>query len=321
MVRANYNYEVFPGVIEKVQDAEATRSQRVERFRNIAHYMFQSYRKELKTDTSQEVNNLIAQLYTRATSTLVEVTSDSIAQGSTTHEERVERIDSIKRYLLAMYSDRGLPPEMSKKKFKAVLRNREAIKKLRQDLLAVEAMDALLAQKQSLARKKTSQIGSSSALPISGLIAKPSVDIPLGKWKKSLDHLRLLIKRENAPADAYIKMAKVFLKQKKYSKADEVLHLGCTRIGRDFIFLPVQIMVKKAAGQRQAAEELAIRCQKYDNWSLDFGRLLGQGQAKITHYQRCSLALGYDVLAKRKKERKAASFNPFEQVLQSLLKK
>lgn len=299
LIRANYNYEEFPTVIEMLHDEIAKRSKRLEQFRLLAYGIIE--KKQIPVSGNTQVDNVIKETGINFGKLFTDNLSQVVADCGVGHDDREKRIDSIKKYLNDAYDGGDLPPEIESLQFDNTVKDTRSKSKLDQDLLAIEAINALSRNDTKMAAEKSKKIRTApnQDLP-SSFIAKSSVEIVGGQFSKASEQLVQLTQNSNAPAEAYIKLAKIQLTEGKHLQAENILNLGTTRIGRDYKFLPMIIRVQKSSGMIDAAEKNAIRCKEYESkQDMSWSKMLFNG-GNGGYYQECVDALGYDVIAKKK---------------------
>lgn len=316
LMRADYNYEEFPGVIEKIHDAAIRHSERTQLLSEVADALIDEHSAEVYEATTdrygERFGKIIGKFAISATKTLKEISVTKLAEvSSKTHQDRADRIDTLKRYLNTAHDGGDLPPDISRSQFQRVVKH-SLSPALRQDAFAVETLNFVNARNNSGARSSVLKLGGrTSDSPISAELARATVDLMNGRNQSAAGKLRSLTRNPNAPVEAYLKLADAYLQSKQYNQAEHTLQTGINRIGRDYRFLPVLIEVNKRQKNVLKAEEYALKCQKYEK--EEKGRLaqslgsLGLGKSEGTYYKTCTRKLGYDVIAKREKEREERS--------------
>ncbi len=291
VMRANYNFEEFPVMIEKLYEAEAGKSERLE---NISHKIDVVIQNNLANPGSNQWEMIVdaakVNMATRAKNMII----DELTHHGREHEDRETRIDALKNYINAEYGD-DWPPETSVKAYQSIINSRASKSRLDQDMLANKVLNALNDNDRDLARSKARnlRVGSGNFV-ISGMVAKSSTDA-LGKNVTTAANVlsRLVLERKHAPAEAYTKLAEIYTARKNYARAERVLQLGIKRIGRDYKFLPTLIYVNKAAGNMEEAEKNTLKCQAYDADRQQSIVLRVIGASSI-YYEKCAAILGYD---------------------------
>lgn len=264
LIRANYNYEQFPVVLEKIIDGQGK--------------------------ASEHFNKIIKKVETPALTVLTKTIDDEIASRNKSHEDRATRINALKTYLNTAHGGGELPPTISDLEFKTIISGAVPKARLNEDLKAIETINALNFNDSKLAKTRAANILINSKTDlVSSRIAKSAVEILDKDSKKATNNLFQLVSRRNAPAEAYMKLASLYTSEKNYSEAERVLLLGVKRIGRDYKFLPALITVYKASGNTLAAEKATIKCREYDNFRE---KVLDSGNS---YYRNCASVLGYDV--------------------------
>ncbi len=301
LIRANYNYEEFPEVIERMIDTNGSRSKRIEMLRAFTYDVIKKQQKKITTSAGSQVNAKLELLRSVTENYVVENSTDVLASMNKSHDGSVERIDSLKTYLRQAYAGGDLPPEISTDKFSAIVQSSLSRALLSQDMAAIETLNALSANNIKLASDTSKRISvNSRSIPTSGAIAKSASDISLRKNKDAAQNLTQLLGDRQSPAEAYIKLAKLYVADRKYPQAENVIHLGIKRIGRDYVFLPTLVYVNKVSGNITEAENNTIRCKGYDDQQFSFSKIVfGDNKDNSSYYQQCVNALGYDVAAQR----------------------
>ncbi len=294
VMRANYNYEEFPVMLEKIYDVDTKRS---ERLRNVSDKIDVVLQNNLVNPGSNQWERIVdtakVKMATRAKNMII----DEIAHHGREHEDRETRIDALKSYINAEYDD-DFPPETSVKTYETIINSRAAKNRLDQDMKANKVINALNNNDRDLARSKARnlQVGSGNYV-ISGMVAKATTDALGENVTSAINNLsRLIREREHAPSEVYKKLAELYTASENYAKAEAVLQTGIERVGRDYTFLPTLIYVNKAAGDMEKAEENTLECQKYDlgRQQSIVRRIIG---ASDVYYEKCAAILGYDVRA------------------------
>ena len=321
LIRANYNYEEFLTVVEKIHDANARRSEQLEILRKKVYVLIEKNQAKIKTSAGAKWNDLLETMRGNFEIFFVEQTVSMVASKNKSHDDRKERIDSIKTYLQQAYSGGDLPPESSHEKFSTIVKNSKSTARLQEDLTAIETMKALLDNQAQLAEKKSAAIRiNSPAVPVSSVIAKSSIEILKKRYSDAEKHLGHLVLNKESPSEAYVKLAEVHMAKREYTEAERILMLGTARIGRDYRFLPTLVRLNRLSGNMPLAEENTIRCKEYDNAlalslsKMVFGKKGGDG----SYYRQCAEALGYDVVAKRGGTKDNATATAIEGALKSI---
>jgi len=322
LIRANYNYEEFPGVIEKIADAETQRSERLQQFNKLAHTVIDKNRKKIKTSLGVKLDKYMQDMGAAFGNLFVEEISSQAASMNKSHDDRVERIDAIKTYLQEAHGGGDLPPESGTEKFSEIVGGKVSKARLNQDLAALEVIDALKNKDIQLATSKLAEVKYNSRVsPLSCCMAKSSMDISTRKHDPAVKVLDGLAGKNTSPVEAYLKLAELYSKKSNYTQAEASLKLGIETIGRDYKFLPMLIQINKSSGNISAAEEYTLRCKHYDNdLMLTMEQLGSAGKSeKNSYYQKCAAVLGYDVLAKREKKAGASKPTGFGKALHRIL--
>ncbi len=307
LIRANYNYEEFPLVLEQISDANGIRSERIEMFRVFTYDLIEKNQEKISTSASSELNKKLERWRSGLEKYMVENITNVLASMNKSHDDSGERIDSLKTYLNLVYAGGDLPPEISTNKFSAIVRSSTSTSRLKQDMVAIEIINALSVNNTKLASdiSKKSHLNSPTA-PTSVAIAKSTTNISVRKYKDAAKNLTQLLSNRNSPVEAYIKLAELYLADRKYPQAENVIHLGIKRIGRDYAFLPTLVKINKDSGNITAAEENTIRCKRYDDNQSSLSEMVfGDDGENSSHYQQCVNALGYDAIAQRQQKTKS----------------
>lgn len=291
VMRAGYNYEEFPKMLDQVYDAQVGKSERLRKLsKKIDGIIHENFVDSNKNQWEAIVETVKAEMAIKAKNMIIE----EVALNTKEHEDREIRIDVIKQYIGNEYDD-DLPPEVSLKPYQSVVGGNSSKARLAKDLKAIKVLNALNNEEFEVAKKKANKlrVGTRQDV-ISGVIAKSLVEV-WNKNARAATHLDRLIKNKiHAPAEAYTKLAEIYVANKRYKQAEDVLKLGIKRIGRDYKFLPSLVHLKVAAGKMEEAESYTLECQKYDTERRDsiIMTLLG---ANSIYYEKCASILGYDV--------------------------
>ena len=307
LIHANYNYEEFPSVIEQISDANGIRSERIEMCRVFAYDLIKKNQEKITTSAGSKINEKLEHWRSVIESYVIENSMDILASMNKSHDDSVKRIDSLKTYLHLAYAGGDLPPEISIKKFSAIVGSSTSTSRLSLDMFAIKTINALSAKNIKLACNISKKIGlKSPTASTSGAIAKSATNISVRKYKDAAKNLTQLLSNRNSPAEAYIKLAELHLADRRYPQAENVIHLGIKRIGRDYAFLPTLVKINKDSGNITAAEENTIRCRRYDdNQSFLSEMVFGDDNENSSYYQRCVNVLGYDIVAQRQQKSKS----------------
>ena len=321
LVQANYNYEEFPTVIEKIHDGNARRSERLATLQTVASTLIAKNHNRITTSAGAKADAFLETMRRDLENLFIEKSADTVAAMSKSHDDRVERIDSIKTYIQQAYGEGDLPPEISHEQFSAIVKNSRSTARLLQDLAAIEAMAALLDNQLEVAGKKSAGLlPESPVAPVSTVIAQSSLEISKRKYREAEKYLGALIVNKKSPSEAYLKLAEVHMANRHYPEAEKVLLLGSARIGRDYKFLPTLVRLNKVSGDIKTAEENTIRCKEYDDAvSLSLSKMVfGKNDNDSSYYRQCVDALGYDVLARRGAKAKTAPASIIDGALKSI---
>ena len=294
VMRAGYNYEEFPAMIENVYDAQMGKSGRL---KQVSEKIDEVIQDNLIDSDNNQWEAIVEAAKVKKAIKAKDMIIDEIALNTKEYEDSTTRIEILKQYINNEYDD-DLPPEVTAKPYKSVIDGRASKARLEQDLDAVEVLNALNNDKFDVAKKKALNlhIGSRQDV-ISGVIAKSLVEAWNKNARVAANYLARLTKdNPHAPAEAYTKLAEIYIADKKYSQAEEILKLGINRIGRDYKFLPTLIYLKVADGKTEEAENYTLECQKYDSERKD--SLILSFFANSIYYEKCASILGYDVRAK-----------------------
>ncbi len=297
MMAAAYNYEELPVVIEYIHDAAIKRSKRLEKFNKYLRDYLKKHRPKIDTGFTSTVNNTIYDLVGELGNMLVDEITSLIALLNKSHDSREDRIDALKLYLEEIYDGGDLPPEISEASFKQVVRSKRSSAMLDQDITAIAILGDLLDEDGSQRKShKINELQISRYSPVIASIAAYQINMA---EKRSLqgqhDLLDLLQRVAEPPAETYVKLADIYIRQKDFSNAEKIIDRGEHAIGRDFRFLPMQILINKNSGNIDAAEYYTLQCKKYDA-SLEAWTSTGLMNAFVsnTYYKKCTQVMGYD---------------------------
>ena len=303
LMRANYNYEELPSIIEKIHDAGVKRSERTQMFNKLSDSLIQKNKGKVYKEGGDKWNKALGDMQVGLVQSLTNSGFNMISSSNKTHESRETRIDALKTYLNTAHGGGELPPESSQSEFKLIVNDSITKSRLNQDKVAIETITAINSNNVASAKTKSVHLrtGAKNSLN-SSVIAKSLVDISNRKYTAAIYNLDRLVQKKNAPAEAYIKLAKLYILKNKRSRANEVLNLGVKRIGRDYKFLPTFIYLNKISSNVLVAEESTIKCKKYDaEQKMSFAqKMLSGGKQANSYYMKCASILGYDVIERRR---------------------
>jgi len=300
---AGYDHEQLIQAIEKIHDANVTRSQRVSRISELSKELIQKkkrsyrdkqkdYQKELIKFAESTANELFESVYKR------------VDKGTISHKDRDERTSDVKEYLLAVHPSLDLPPDIRIARFDRIVR-KPGDNPLRGDLAAVETIIALGNKNLTKARSAIQRISQSDDdnIQVSISMAQLSMDVARRQFDTAIEKLEALSIHPYAPSEVYIKLAKLYAWKRDFPAADNTLQRGTQKVGRSYRFLPTAIELHKVQQQTKAAEEATLECARYDGYgSLKLvGGFLGYDlEPEDSYYNHCAGILGYDVRAKRR---------------------
>jgi len=324
LIRANYNYEEFYKVIERIHDASKRRSERVELFSRLSSSLLEANKSKAYKKRGSRLDRMVGDLKLVLASSIVTSGLNKISSKNKSHEDRAIRIDALKNYLNAAYEGGDLPPEIRTKEFKRVLRSKAAKARLEQDLVAIEIINAVVNRNVSGAKTKYQKLNKKDSYKFNSYIAaKSSIYRVKRNREAAISELNKMVSHGNAPAEAYLDLAMLYISVKNFRKANSVLQTGIKKIGRDYKFLPSLVYLNKKAGNIKAAENYTIRCQEYNSETRKtIAQMVLNPKKNDSFYYQCASVLGYDVIAKRKRasERKRKAQRTKVQQLEKRLK-
>ncbi|SDA12273.1 Putative Zn-dependent protease, contains TPR repeats [Nitrosospira sp. Nsp18] len=271
LMRANYNYEQFPVVLEKIGEGEGKKSAHLNK-------MIKGLDPSEQPDASTKEQS----------AALTKKLNDEVSSKNKSHEDRATRIKALKDYLNTAYAGGELPPANSEAEFRSTVYDPISKAQLDQDYKAIETINALSFRDVERAKTKAASLPDSKLNLVSSKIAKSSVEISEKNYGDAINNLLSLIDHNYAPAEAYIKLASVYMEEKKYDEAGKILNLGIKRIGRDYKFLPALVNLYKTSGDKKTAEGTTKKCRDYDK------TVLLSSESGDSYYKNCVAILGYD---------------------------
>jgi len=297
LVAAGYNYGEFDDVLRRINNAATTRSRRIsvidDYARNVALTIT---REELKGQQTQI--NAIVQDFTNS---LFDSSINYIVENSPSHDESEYRVRLFREYFDAMYDSDALPPESSVATFEAIIKLGQSNSALERDLRAIQGVIALSDRDQLTAKKTIVRLGTDNDPArdkIALHIAESSFDVAQRQYKKARYRLESIIERQPlAPAEAYIRLARLQAYLADFEAAIATLDLGKERIGRDYRFIPARIYIHKIAGRTAAAVKATKSCAQYDSGPtrLFFEKLLQvEYRRDKSYFDQCVDILGFD---------------------------
>lgn len=303
LIRAGYNYEEFYKVIERIHDASKRRSERVELFSRLSSLYLQANKSKAYKKNGNQLDRMVGDLKLVLASSIVTSGLNKIASKSKSHEDRAIRIDALKNYFNAAYEGGDLPPEIRTREFNRVLRSKAAKSRLEQDLVAIEIINAVANRNVRGAKAKYQKLRRKGSYEFNSYIAAKSSVYKLKRDRKAaIRELNKMIRRGDAPAEAYLDLAMLYISVKNFRKANGVLQTGIKKIGRDYKFLPSLVLLNKRSGNIKAAENYTIKCQEYNSETRKtIAQMVLNPQRKDSYYYQCASILGYDVIAKRER--------------------
>lgn len=311
LMRADYNYEEFYKIIARLQDSNLRRSDRQRFFNAMAGNLLQQNRARFYSgNPDSKKDKALGDIKYLGTSMIASLTFDALAKGNVEHDKREQRIDMLKIYLQDAHQGGELPPVPDTASLRKALHEGEAKKILAADRVAIETIEALNRKELDTARKGAKQLGSGLADRVASVgIARSFFDTTQRNNRQATRMLTKVTRSPNAPAEAYLRLSRLYQAAGDYKASRSTLELGNRRIGRNYRFLPELVATHKALGDTENAERYAIECARSDrdNISLASAFLSGSNSASTAYYQLCSRKLGYDVVAKRRQEAAAAA--------------
>ena len=308
LMRAGYNYEELTAVIEKIYDDSPYRSDRLKLLENVAFLLIDKKTAALDVPGNETLCEFVKKFSAESQKELVESVVKRIESRNISHENREERINSIKEYLQKVYSGGDLPPESRVKEFEANVGNRKMKEFLEKDLEAIKVIQTVNADEIRGVLENVSlrrNLGHTHSPSI--ISARSKIAIFEHKLSAAKNYLAKLSSNEQAPSAAYIKLAELYLIDGDYRAAERVVRSGGHVIGRNFKFLPTLIRVQKNAGKMDAAEATVFECKKFDDerkFSLARALFNTMGES---YYDRCVAVLGYDP---QKKSEQSSGLGP-----------
>ncbi len=306
LIRANYNYEEFPSVIEHISDAAAQRSERAAHFSQMADKLIRANKHKAYDLADGRWSKMVGDMVVKSTQFIKETAFNRLDESGKSHDDRSKRIDALKQYLNTAYDGGDLPPEISLTRFNRYIGSPHAQRQLKQDRRAINVLTALYGNKVSTARSEAEALpGHSTDLQAAVGLARTAVALRYRRYDEAIPQLERLSRNREAPAEVYIKLAQSYLARGKPEKAGETLLRGEQRIGRDYRFLPLMVRAQRKAKNTDAAEEYALKCKRYDrkeNKAVDTVLTQLGVQSQGLYYRSCIRELGYDVAARRARE-------------------
>ncbi len=326
LMQAGYNYEEMISVIEKIHDASAMRTQRLDLFEELAVGYVKDRAYELVSgEYSQKVGDVTLGI---AESLLGNVQS-SVAERKKSHDDRALRVDKLKTYLAEAHDGGELPPDSRTEQFLKFINTSNASSKLGADLTVVESLIAVSSKDLKKAQRRLNELASQEYLfgdtePVAMSIARSAYAQASRRYDSAIARLEKLVLENVAPARAYLELADLQIRARRFDKAELVLRDGVKKIGRDYRFLPVFIKLYKNKGERERAERLTVKCSGYDGKNKWFKDLLAINDVSIdrpdSYYNYCTSVLGYDARSAIKK-RKINDVEKLEKKITNALEK
>lgn len=311
LMRANYNYEEFYKVIEKLNDSNLRRSQRQKFFNTLAANMLQQNKNRFyKGSADNQKDKLLGDASYLGASTFAALTLDAVARGNVEHDNRETRIDMLKTYVQDAHQGGELPPASDTASLQKVLQQGEVKRMLAADLAAIETIQALNKNDLGAARKGSHKLGTGFNGKVASVgIARSFMDTAQRKPRQAHKVLTGITGEPHAPAEAYLRLSQLHQQSGNYKASHAILELGRSRIGRNYRFLPDLVSTHKALGDIKAAEQYAIECARVDSDNLSIASMFLSGNqgGSTAYYQVCSQRLGYDVIARRRQEAAVAA--------------
>ena len=308
MKTSGYNHEQLITAISKIHDANAVRSNRLNRLNKISSELIEQRRKASFNGKEKSYEKYLGDTGARLVSTLADQGLSFLAEKGETHDVKSERIETLKNYINSTYNAYDLPPDIRDEEFIRIVNGGRNAEHLKKDLAAVEAIIAISKRNLSVARDRLSIINANEdgSSQMAAVMAQTAVDVANRKFDSALNALAELSDNPNAPAEVFIKLAKLHAAKRDYAEAERVLHEGSRRIGRSYRFLPTLIKLYRTQRQSELAEKATMECAQYDNDKvLQFVSLVSEItlDSANSFYRHCADILGYDVRARRNKEK------------------
>ena len=305
---AGYNHEQLITAIEKIHDANAVRSDRLNRLNRISDELIVQQQKSA-VDDKQAYQQFIGDASARLVSALTDQGLSFLAEKGQSHDNRNERIANLKNYINETYDLYTLPPDVREADFDRIVKGGSSAENLRSDLAAVETLIAISKRNMAVARDRMAVINTNpdGASQMAASMAQTSIYVANRNFDSALNKLVVLSNNPNAPAEVFIKLAKLHSSKRDYIKAEQALLEGASRIGRRYRFLPTLIKLYRVQSNTDAAERATLECGQYDNdKALQFVSFVSEITLDTadSYYRYCADILGYDVRAKRNKARR-----------------
>lgn len=308
MKAAGYNHEELITAVSKIHDANAVRSQRLNRLNQISGELIAQQKEALLEGRDKEYQQSLGETSARLVANLTDKGLSFLAEKGASHDDKNTRIGQLKNYINTTYSLYELPAETREQKFNAIVKRGNNGQDLKSDLAAVETMIAISKRNMSAARQRLADINANAydSPQMAAAIARSAIDVANRDYDSALNKLEELSKDPHAPAEVFIKVAKLHASKRQYTQAEQALLEGAERVGRRYRFLPTLIQLYRKQRLTDMAESATLECGNYDNDSLlqVFSMVSEINLSKPnSYYRHCADVLGYDVRAKRNEER------------------
>lgn len=310
MYAAGYDRAAFTSLFDKLAEAQAGRSERMEAVRQEALKKFNVQPASRTTPANQRLDQIDfgGVLENAAKQVAVDATFSWLTSFNTEYEPRDQRLASLNEYADAHYTGRRSKVSYAEA-FNAALRSGSGNQLLSADAAALTTFAALAK------RDMRTAASSAGAIQFAEGADQPHVRLAVartafatGKRPEAAQTLAAATDSPLAGADIYRELAEMHQMNRQPEEARNVLELGARRIGNYSSFLPELVEVSRTNRQQEAAEEYAIRCDQEDKRQRGLGGLSLAGNQNAANtpslYKECVRRLGYDPIARREAEAK-----------------
>lgn len=266
MRAAGYDPSAFGTLFQKLHDAEAKRSDRMEQLKRvlIARARASDARKKASAKKASETDEIASVMKTALTEKAAESVVSGLSSFNREYDSPDERQAGLARYAREHREKKRAASPTSA--FKQTLRQGPGGRLLILDDAGVRVLEALNARNLAGAERAAKPLIASG-----GKLASPHLNFPLGAWYHARGraeigerHARAWLTAKRPPAQAYVWVAYYQANRKEYGRAIETLEKARKRVGNSAPFLPHLVSLAVGAGRKEKAEKYTRECAKED---------------------------------------------------------
>lgn len=286
MRKAGYPTTAFRGMFKRVTNQQGGRAQRLALLRNGVQAGAQAAL--AKRFGGDSLEGVVTQM---VATTLLDKLFGGLSKLNAEYRPSEIRSQELEAYQAAEYTERVDKVAKPQGRLEAL----RAGSFLQADAKAFEAWKMMNAGDMRAAAKyiaEARQIGGADqplTIVIDMMLARAT-----GDRARELSLTEHWTQNEYAPAGAFLQLAELQARNRNVDAALDTLQRGTFHVGRDYQFLPFQVLYTKRAGLGDAAQMLSMKCrQSQGREETNLFRALGESGHL---YQVCSQVIGRDVM-------------------------